>query len=274
MNRSELKKEAKESLRGRWGIAIGIIALYMVVSLAISMIAAYIPGIGGIASIVITVPLAYGFVGQIIKFSRREEVGYFDFFTIGFKNFSRTFSIFGNTLLKILPFLIIYIIASVLFAVALVFVAAFSLSGTIASVTLVSPELQSEITNYFSGFATGIGILVIILIVLAIIWLIAVIALAVRYYLYTLANYIGNDNPEMTGKEAVEKSAELMKGHRWEYFVLSLSFLGWAILASFTWGIGYLWLVPYIQVTTVKFYEHVAGINKENTTDNDIVEIQ
>lgn len=54
-----------------------------------------------------------------------------------------------------------------------------------------------------------------------------------------------------------------MKGNRWKFFWLGLTFIGWAILASFTLGIGMLWLMPYIMVTFVCFYESLAG-TKEN----------
>ena len=54
-----------------------------------------------------------------------------------------------------------------------------------------------------------------------------------------------------------------MKGKKGDYFVLMLSFIGWAILACFTFGIGMLWLYPYIQVSLVSFYE--ACLDNEKT---------
>jgi len=49
----------------------------------------------------------------------------------------------------------------------------------------------------------------------------------------------------------------MMKGHKWELFVLELSFIGWALLCVLTLFIGYLWLVPYMQMTITKFYEKI-----------------
>ena len=62
----------------------------------------------------------------------------------------------------------------------------------------------------------------------------------------------------MSGKDIVEKSKELMTGNRWKFFCLELSFVGWFILASFTCGIGHLWLIPYILIAEVVFYEALA----------------
>ena len=50
-----------------------------------------------------------------------------------------------------------------------------------------------------------------------------------------------------------------MSGHRGDLFLLELSFIGWAILAVFTLGIGCLWLLPYMQVAKVCFYEEIIG---------------
>lgn len=61
--------------------------------------------------------------------------------------------------------------------------------------------------------------------------------------------------------DVLRKSKELMKGHRFEYFVLGLSFLGWEILGLLTLGILYLWLIPYIQVTTANFYNKLLETN-------------
>lgn len=71
---------------------------------------------------------------------------------------------------------------------------------------------------------------------------------------YTLVYYIKLDNPELSTSEVISKSKEMMQGHKWDFFVLGLSFIGWAILGIFTFGILYLWLFPYMQVTYANFY--------------------
>lgn len=44
---------------------------------------------------------------------------------------------------------------------------------------------------------------------------------------YSMANYILADNPEMTAREALRESKIIMHGHKWELFVLNLSFILW-----------------------------------------------
>jgi uncharacterized membrane protein len=47
----------------------------------------------------------------------------------------------------------------------------------------------------------------------------------------------------------------MMMGNKWKLFCLGLRFVGWAILSIFTFGIGLLWFIPYLQISTTKFYE-------------------
>ncbi|WP_027109043.1 DUF975 family protein [Lacticigenium naphthae] len=64
------------------------------------------------------------------------------------------------------------------------------------------------------------------------------------------------ENP--TARSSIKRSIELMKGHKWRYTVLQLSFLGWIILASIPLGLGFLWLIPYMYATNIAFYEDLT----------------
>lgn len=63
-----------------------------------------------------------------------------------------------------------------------------------------------------------------------------------------------------------------MNGHRWEFFWLQLTFIGWAFLACLTFGIGMLWLIPYIQVSTVAFYDNLIGNNDFEIKNDEPIE--
>lgn len=76
---------------------------------------------------------------------------------------------------------------------------------------------------------------------------------------YSMAFFILADNPEIGVMDAINQSKEMTKGYKWSYFVLCLSFIGWAILANFTFGILYLWLAPYMYVTNCFFYMKIKG---------------
>ena len=78
---------------------------------------------------------------------------------------------------------------------------------------------------------------------------------------YSFIVYIILDN-DINGKEALTKSREMMKGYKWDFFVFNLSFLGWIILGIFTLGILYIWLIPYMSIAEVIYYERLKKIKE------------
>jgi uncharacterized membrane protein len=76
---------------------------------------------------------------------------------------------------------------------------------------------------------------------------------------YSQAMYILADDPGIGPMEAIRRSKEMMEGHKMEYFVLCLSFYGWALLGAFTLGILYIWLIPYMQATLTNYYKYLKG---------------
>ena len=82
-------------------------------------------------------------------------------------------------------------------------------------------------------------------------------------YAYRQTLYVIADNPKIGGLEAITRSKELMKGHKMDLFVLDLSFFGWAILAGFTFGLLYFWLIPYMNVTYANFYNSLVKKGKK-----------
>jgi len=78
---------------------------------------------------------------------------------------------------------------------------------------------------------------------------------------YSQVYMILSENPNMDWKEAIDKSKKMMEGHRMDYFLLILSFIGWGFLVVFTLGIAAIWVIPYIETTNVKFYEYLTGNN-------------
>ena len=114
-------------------------------------------------------------------------------------------------------------------------------------------ELFSK-TNMFGSYLL-ITLLVSVLVSLgAFLLIIPGIILAMAY---SMVYYVKLDNPELGVLEVLGKSSRMMKGHKMDYFILNLSFIGWEILGAFTLGILYIWLVPYMQVTICKFYDSI-----------------
>ena len=92
----------------------------------------------------------------------------------------------------------------------------------------------------------------------------------IKFYSYSMSEYISLKNPTYDYKQCIDKSRKLMNGHKFELFVLHLSFIGWLILSLFTFGILLLYVLPYMSATTFLFYEKIYNENKMNNTIEEI----
>lgn len=243
MTASEIRQEARKSLTGKWGKAALATLVFFVIDYVISFVLNLVPAIGAIASTIISVPLSFGFIVVVMaKLKRGEEISYIEFFKNGFDKFAKVWQITLWIFVKMLAPIVVAIVGAVV--------------------------MTSGVTMSVAESSTGsvLTILGVVVYLVGIIWAIP------RAYSYKLALYIINDNPDMLAKETVEKSAEIMNGHRWEFFWLQLTFIGWAFLACLTFGIGMLWLIPYIQVSTVAFYDNLIGNNDFEIKNDEPIE--
>lgn len=76
---------------------------------------------------------------------------------------------------------------------------------------------------------------------------------------YALSIYLLIDDPQMGVVESLRVSREKMKGNKGRLFYISLSFLGMGMLGVLSFGVGYLWVGPYMTQTQICFYLDVMG---------------
>lgn len=251
---SDFRTEARRKLSGKWGKAVCIVLAYAALTFVIGFIEGLFPEsmeeIFGLVNTIINVPLSFGLVFAFLKLFNGEDVKAFDFATLGFSNFGKSWGVAFQIFLKMILPEIAVIVAFVIIMVGGV------------SMGLMAFSTQSSGASAFSMFMLVIGV---ILLVASIVWLIT------KSYYYQLAILVAIDNPDMSGADAVEESQRLMTGKRASLFCLELSFIGWAILSVATMGIGFLWLIPYVHLAKIAFYKYALG-NTDNveviTSDN------
>ena len=245
MSASEIRLNARKILKGKWGKAVLMTLAYALFTFIVNFILNFIPVVGSIISLIISVPIYYGFVASFIDLKRNQETNAFTFTSEGFGQFSKAWAVYLRIILKCLIPIILLIISIGL----TVYATAYS------TVSLYTATVSNTVP-------TTIRIISLILIIISCIWLIC------RNLSYSLSNYILKDNPDMTSKEIIEESARLMNGNRLKLIWLGITFIGWYILSSLTLGIGLLWVLPYTQISTIEFYEQLSG------KSNNVVEIE
>ena len=80
--------------------------------------------------------------------------------------------------------------------------------------------------------------------------------------------YLLLDFPEATAMEVLKTSIRVMKGHKWRLFKLELSFLPLQIICMLSFGIGNLWLNPYMRMTYTEYFLDLMSPGKQESSDN------
>ncbi|HYV91753.1 MAG TPA: DUF975 family protein [Chitinophagales bacterium] len=187
-----LMKMARESLQGKWGLAIGTTVLFILISVAMEIVAKFFP-LSILLALIISGPLELGISIFFLALSRNQDARVEHLFK-GFDNF---------------------FVASG----AYILIAVFTL---LWSLLLIIPGIIAALS-------------------------------------YSMTFYILADDNSIRAMEAIDKSKEMMDGYKLKFFYLNLRFFGWALLCILTLGIGFLWLIPYVQVSVAKFYDDIKG---------------
>lgn len=87
---------------------------------------------------------------------------------------------------------------------------------------------------------------------------------------YSQALYIMIEDPEISVMDALRKSEEMMQGHKVEFFIFQLSFLGHLILVALTFGIYGAYVITYQIVAFANYYVHLKGDARLN---DDVIDV-
>ena len=253
MNSANFREEARKQLSGKWGKAAIISLAYAFIFIVIGIIEGLFPddmeSILSLVTTIIEVPLSLGLIISFVRLFNGEDVKAFDFLPQGFNNFVKSWAITFQIFIKMIVPIILTLVSYIIIAFALVKTAS-------AAIYYSEPSSSS----------------VILLVVGMILFVISTVWSVTQSYYYQLAYIIVSEDPELSAKDAVQKSKDLMEGKRGKLFGLQFSFIGWAILAVFTLGIGYLWLIPYIQFATIAFYKFACGNANVKEVNSTVVE--
>ena len=77
---------------------------------------------------------------------------------------------------------------------------------------------------------------------------------------FSLSTFVMNDAPGIGPIQAIRQSFAMMKKNFFRYILLLLSFLGLEILSSCSCVTGFLWVMPYMQITMAAFYQERKDI--------------
>ena len=76
---------------------------------------------------------------------------------------------------------------------------------------------------------------------------------------YSQTFFILADNETIEPGDAIGQSKKMMMGNKWKLFILGVRFLGWFIVSILTFGIGFFWLLPYMQTSFAFLHEDIRA---------------
>ena len=94
-------------------------------------------------------------------------------------------------------------------------------------------------------------------------WSLTIAGGFIKHYSYFAVPFIAAENPDVSPKEALQLSRRMMDGHKWDCFLLDLSFLGWRLLGFLSFGVTeVLWSVPYRMAAYTEYYVNLREMAK------------
>ncbi len=177
-------------------------------------------------------------------------------------------NIFGNTWLFMV--LVVLVTGAILSVSGIIFIGPLLLIGPISigicSYTLHvvrNTEKKNKIDPLLDGFRGSVGNSILVGLLATIftaLWsLLFVIPGIVKAIAYSQCYFIALEHPEYDANTCITESRKMMNGHKWEYFCLQFSFIGWMIVGSFCLGVGTLWVSAYMNAANAAYYEDLKN---------------
>jgi uncharacterized membrane protein len=219
MRLRDIKANAREALSGHWGIAI-------------------------LASIIASTFTA---VGGSVSFSNEGDVDFSQLGEFSSTEILTTLAVFGGIIL--LGLVLSVVISSLV-----------SIGYAQFNIDLVEGNDPRIATLFSKGKQVGTAIIANLLVFIRVFigTILFIIPGIIAAFQYSMVNYIIAENPGIKAREALERSKEMMRGNKFRFFRLGLSFLGWSILVVLTFGIAGIWVGPYIEASFAAFYKDIA----------------
>ena len=138
---------------------------------------------------------------------------------------------------------------------------AFSLGSATFMLKIVR-RANPDFEDIFSGFnrwsrATWTSIVYLVRLILW--YLLLIIPGIIKTFAYAQTWYVLSDYPELTANQAINRSEEMMQGHKIKLFLLTLWILLLFLLSVITLFIGFFWIGPWIAAISAQFYTEVKA---------------
>ncbi|MFI3283932.1 MAG: DUF975 family protein [Erysipelotrichaceae bacterium] len=133
---------------------------------------------------------------------------------------------------------------------------------------LITQGSDSDYKTIFSAYKDGFGKIVVVNLLVSTIVIFGTICFIIPGIIYSMmymyVNLVMIQYPELGVWATIKKSASIMSGYKMVLFWFGLSFILWHLLSAYTFGIGSLFVIPYIQIAFVLIFIDITKHIKED----------
>ena len=140
--------------------------------------------------------------------------------------------------------------------------------GFISYILGLTRKEEVSLTDIFQDYKK-IGLIVVTLIISYVFIIFGYILLIVPgiviAFSLVMVGYLLADSKETSISEAkniIRESIEMMNGYKLDYFIFELSFIGWYFLGAITFGIAYIYVIPYFTFANTLYYQRLKEKRK------------
>lgn len=117
------------------------------------------------------------------------------------------------------------------------------------------PKIRAVVEVFSEGYIRVVAIMFLRDLYTFLWALLLIIPGIIKSYEYRMIPYLLAENPNLTVSETFGMTKKIMDGNKMDTFVLDLSFLPWALLATMTCGIlSVVYVAPYMALTNTELY--------------------
>ena len=140
--------------------------------------------------------------------------------------------------------------------------------GFISYILGLTRKEEVSLTDIFQDYKK-IGLIVVTLIISYVFIIFGYILLIVPgimiAFSLVMVGYLLADSKETSISEAkniIRESIEMMNGYKLDYFIFELSFIDWHFLGAITFGIAYIYVIPYFTFANTLHYQRLKEKRK------------
>lgn len=140
--------------------------------------------------------------------------------------------------------------------------------GFISYILGLTRKEEVSLTDIFQDYKK-IGLIVVTLIISYVFIIFGYILLIIPgimiAFSLVMVGYLLADSKETSISEAkniIRESIEMMNGYKLDYFIFELSFIGWYFLGAITFGIAYIYVIPYFTFANTLYYQRLKEKGK------------